>query len=358
MSAALAEELQRLEEQGSTGILRAGDGEFHLARGAIASVGCRRTIGLDRLAVEAGVATDEDLRRARAGEPGALLRRPRLETLARLSAYDAAYFLLETEAEAEFVPTEEHWLAPVCRIAPHALVSECARRRRPEAGPWTADMVSTVPVSPAHRPRKRTVLTVGQAEVLAAADNHRTIADIARELGRTTYGCLVAVRDLTRAGLIEAPEPVEPERHARPAPLPEHGRHAAPSGTGYAAAQENSISGSALIASARVVSAANPAPPLPRRVPSPVAPPTPGRHALVEEASAAARTPDATTRTSDTTARTPDATTPVASTTSRTADQNSQSTETYSRTPPVDQPWQQVDRALLIRIRTALAELA
>ncbi|TDP32481.1 MarR family transcriptional regulator [Nocardia ignorata] len=334
MSAALAEELQRLEEQGSTGILRAGDGEFHLARGAIASVGCRRTIGLDRLAVEAGVATDEDLRRARAGEPGALLRRPRLETLARLSAYDAAYFLLETEAEAEFVPTEEHWLAPVCRIAPHALVSECARRRRPDAGPWTADMVSTVPVSPAHRPRrKRTVLTVGQAEVLAAADNHRTIADIARELGRTTYGCLVAVRDLTRAGLIEAPESVhtEPERRTRHLPaasLPARGRHAARSGAGYAAAQQNSGTG----------------PPLPRRVPAPVAPPTSGRHALVEEASAAARTHDATT--------------PTPGTTARTADRNSRGADTYSWSPPVDRTWQQVDRALLIRIRTALAELA
>ncbi|MCA2209898.1 hypothetical protein [Nocardia rosealba] len=350
MSAALAEELQRLEEQGSTGILRAGDGEFHLARGAIASVGCRRTIGLDRLAVEAGVATDEDLRRARAGEPGALLRRPRLETLARLSAYDAAYFLLETEAEAEFVPTEEHWLAPVCRIAPHALVSECARRRRPDAGPWTAEMVSTVPVSPTHRARrKRTVLTVGQADVLAAADNHRTIADIARELGRTTYGCLVAVRDLTRAGLIEAPESADAEprtRHLTVAPRPEHGRHAATrGGAGYAAAQENSGTDAATpIASARVASAGKPIPPLPRRVPSPVTPPTSGRHALVEEASAAARTPAATT--------------PTPGTTARTADRNTRGADTYSWTPPVDQPWQQVDRALLIRIRTALAELA
>ncbi|KAF0849573.1 hypothetical protein [Nocardia caishijiensis] len=329
MSAALAEELHRLEEQGCTGILRAGDGEFHLARGTIASVVCRRTIGLDRLAVEAGVATDEDLRRARAGEPGALLRRPRLETLARLSVYDAAYFLLESEAESEFVPTEEHWLAPVCRIAPHALVSECARRRRPDAGPWTADMVSTVPVAPAERAhRQRVVLTAAQAEVLAAADNHRTIADIARELGRTTYGCLVAVRDLTRAGLIAVPSEAERRRRqwvARsvgddvdvPAPSstprPGRGRHAARN-------------------------------PLPRRVPAPVAPPTSGRHALVEEASAAARTPDVTD--------------PSPGTSARTTNRNSRGADTYSWTPPVDRPWQQVDRALLIRIKTALAELA
>ncbi|MFD4432997.1 hypothetical protein ACFWPJ_27055, partial [Nocardia sp. NPDC058497] len=168
MSVALAEELHRLEEQGSTGVLRAGDGEFHLARGAIASAGCRRTIGLDRLVVEAGVATAEDWRRAGAGDPGRLLQKPRLETLALLSVFDAAYFLLASSAEPEFRPAPEHWLAPVCRIAPRALVHECARRS--DRGPWPADLVAAVPVVPARRVRRnRVVLTGGHAEVLAAA---------------------------------------------------------------------------------------------------------------------------------------------------------------------------------------------
>ena len=53
--------------------------------------------------------------------------------------------------------------------------------------------------------RRRIALTGGQAEVLAAADGRRTVVDIAEELGRTSYGCLVAVRDLTLAGLLQQP---------------------------------------------------------------------------------------------------------------------------------------------------------
>jgi hypothetical protein len=83
------------------------------------------------------------------------------------------------------------------------LVNECARRGDPEAGPWPAEAVDRAPVVPVRRVRRRRIsLTGGQAEVLAAADGRRTVADIARELGRTSYGCLVAVRDLTLADLI------------------------------------------------------------------------------------------------------------------------------------------------------------
>jgi hypothetical protein len=69
--------------------------------------------------------------------------------------------------------------------------------------------------------RRRLVLTGGQAEVLAAADARRSVAGIGRELGRTTYGCLVAVRDLTAAGLIEPPAGISVPVAARPvAPEP------------------------------------------------------------------------------------------------------------------------------------------
>ncbi|MFD6392668.1 hypothetical protein [Nocardia sp. NPDC060259] len=345
MSVALAEELHRLEEQGSTGVLRAGDGEFHLARGAIASAGCRRTIGLDRLVVEAGVATAEDWRRAGAGDPGRLLRKPRLETLALLSVFDAAYFLLASSAEPEFRPAPEHWLAPVCRIAPRALVHECARRNG--QGPWPADLVAAVPVVPARRVRRnRVVLTGGQAEVLAAADERRSIAEIARDLGRTTYGCLVAVRDLTKAGLIQEPDrtaadlPQEPDlatadllrtpdlaveapqtrqagRHLALAPHPadDTARHRRPA----PAAQTTGV------------------PALPRRIPSALAAGTvrsphlaqganerSGRHAVDEEATASARRRG-----------------------------NHPGTAPYE-----PERWQQVDRELLIRLRAALEELA
>jgi len=211
MSVELAVELRRLEKEGRTGVLRAGDGAFHLTDGAIVSADCRRTTGLDRLVVEAGVATAEDWRRADAGDPEQVLGRPQLETLALLSVFDAAYFLLAAPAVPEFRPAPPHWLAPVCRITPRAIVHECARRGDPAAGLWPADLVDRALVLPVrHVRRQRVMLTGGQAEVLGAADSRRSVAGIAHELGRTTYGCLVAVRDLTTAGLIEPPVPGEP----------------------------------------------------------------------------------------------------------------------------------------------------
>ncbi|MET8777568.1 hypothetical protein ABZV58_21410 [Nocardia sp. NPDC004654] len=223
MGVELAVELRRLEKEGSTGVLRAGDGAFHLTGGVIASADCRRATGLDRLVVEAGVATAEDWRQAGSGDPGQVLNRPRLETLALLSVFDAAYFLLASSAVPEFRPAPPHWLAPVCHITPRALVQECARRGDPESGPWPAELVDRAPVVPVRRVRRRqVVLTAGQAEVLAAADTQRSITGIARDLGRTTYGCLEAVRELTAAGLIKPPSPVV-----------DRGRHTAHWGAGF-----------------------------------------------------------------------------------------------------------------------------
>ncbi|PPJ34063.1 hypothetical protein C5E45_03385 [Nocardia nova] len=228
MGLELAVALRKLEEEGSTGVLRAGDGSFHLTRGAIVSADCRRTTGLDRLVVEAGVATAEDWQRAGSGDPGRVLAQPQLETLALLSVFDAAYFLLASATTPEFEPAPEHWLAPVCHINPGLLVNECARRGDPEAGPWPAEAVDRAPVVPVRRVRRRRIsLTGGQAEVLAAADGRRTVADIARELGRTSYGCLVAVRDLTLADLIQPADattfpaiPVPPARSEVVVPPP------------------------------------------------------------------------------------------------------------------------------------------
>lgn len=209
MSVELADELRRLEKESRTGVLRAGDGAFHLVDGLIAFAECRRTTGLDRLAIEAGVMSAEAWRRAEGGDSGQVLARPRLEALALLSVFDAAYFLLAAPTVPEFRLAPPHWLAPLCRVAPRALTNECVRRGDPESGPWPATLVDRAPVVPARRVRRqRVVLTAGQAEVLAAADTGRSVSGIARDLGRTTYGCLVAVRDLTAAGLIEPPVPV------------------------------------------------------------------------------------------------------------------------------------------------------
>ncbi|MFC6011675.1 hypothetical protein [Nocardia lasii] len=306
MTAALADTLHRLGEEGSTGVLRAGDGEFHLVRGTIASVGCGRTIGLDRLVVEAGVATAEDWRRAGAGDPGPLLDRPQLETLATLSAFDAAYFLLASASESEFLPTREHWLAQVCHIEPSALVHECERRNEGD-GPWTAEVVTTAPVVPARRIRRNQVMLTGsQAEILAAADARRSVAEIALHLGRTTYGCLVAVRELTTVGLIE--QPVIPQ----PVVEPPRGRHLALAPEPADTASTTSV------------------PALPRRIPGSAGPTRPqpgagvrsGRHAIVEEATA-------------------------------TAHYRGSHAGAYE-----PERWRPVDRETLIRLRAALEELA
>ncbi|WP_433731633.1 hypothetical protein ACQP0C_06875 [Nocardia sp. CA-129566] len=207
MGVDVAAELRRLEKERSTGVLCVGDGAFHLANGAITAADCLRTTNLDLLVVAAGVATTEELRRAAAGDPHGVLTRTRLETLALLSVFDAAYFLLATPVVPEFRPAPPHWLAPVCHIPPRILLHECARRGDPEAEPWPADLVDRAPVVPVRRVRRRRVaLTGGQTEVLAAADGRRSVAGIARDLGRTSYGALVAVRELTAAGLIEPPD--------------------------------------------------------------------------------------------------------------------------------------------------------
>ncbi|UFS97231.1 hypothetical protein [Nocardia huaxiensis] len=73
MGIELAIELQRLENERRTGVLRTGDGAFHLADGAIACVDCRRTTALDRLVIAAGVASADAWQRAATGDPSAIL---------------------------------------------------------------------------------------------------------------------------------------------------------------------------------------------------------------------------------------------------------------------------------------------
>ncbi|MVU76498.1 hypothetical protein GPX89_04485 [Nocardia sp. ET3-3] len=199
-------ELRRLEQQRGTGVLIVGDGAFHLVEGAIVAAECARTTPLDRMVVASGVATTEAWRRARAGGEDRSLQGPRLETLALLSVFDAAYLLLAAPVPLAFHPGPPHWLTSTCRITPGALLHECTRRGDPHTGPWPIDLVDRVAVVPVHRVRRRrVVLTGGQAEVLAAVDARRSITGVAEHLGRTTYGCLLAVRELTGAGLIEPP---------------------------------------------------------------------------------------------------------------------------------------------------------
>ncbi|MGV9662245.1 hypothetical protein ACWDUL_25580 [Nocardia niigatensis] len=241
MDSELVLELRRLEQQRGTGALAVGDGAFHLVEGAIVAAECRRTTGLDRMAMAAGLTDAEGWRRARASASGGppadgLLTSPHLETLALLSVFDAAYMLLAAPAPLEFRDGPPHWLAGVCRITPGALLHECARRGDPAAGVWPVRLVDRVAVVPVRRVRRRrVVLTGGQAEVLAAVDARHSITALAGELGRTTYGCLLAVRELTAAGLLEPPVVVtysDPVALADPIAIPDPLDMADPLGIG------------------------------------------------------------------------------------------------------------------------------
>ncbi|MEC3915096.1 hypothetical protein [Nocardia sp. CDC160] len=235
MDGDLVLELRRLERQCRTGVLTVGDGAFHFVEGAIVAAECARTTTLDRMVVASGVATTEQWRRARGGGEDRLLERPRVETLALLSVFDAAYVLSAAPMPLAFHDGPPHRLARACRITPGALIHECARRGDPHAGSWPVELVDRAPVMPVRRVRRRrVVLTGGHAEVLAAVDARRSITGIAEDLGRTTYGCLLAVRELTAAGLIEPPVTVALADPIRTAPTPTAPTPAAPVSTGTA----------------------------------------------------------------------------------------------------------------------------
>ncbi|MQY08834.1 transcriptional regulator [Actinomadura macrotermitis] len=215
-------ELRRLEKERRTGVLRVGDeGAFHVAEGAVVFAGSRRATGLDRLAVGSGMVSTEEWGRIRLGgldgAPG--LPRPQLEMFALLALFDAAYFLLGSAAVPRFGAGPAHWLAPLCRVTPATLAHECARRRDRLDAVWPVPPTDLAPVVPVRRIRRqRVVLTGLQAELLLNADGRRTPAELALDLGRTTYGCLLAARELGAAGLIR-PAAVRAPRAAPPAPV-------------------------------------------------------------------------------------------------------------------------------------------
>ncbi|MEW2354196.1 hypothetical protein [Spirillospora sp. NPDC029432] len=221
----LAAALERLEGDRRTGTLRAGDeGALHIVDGAIAFAESRGTAGLDRLAGMKGMG-DRDGREGREGADAEVLEvlgDPRLEALALLAMFDAAYFLLGSGAEAEFTEGPPHRLAPLCRIAPGALLAECARRGARLDAVWPGAAADRAPVVPVRRvDRQRVVLTGLQAEILLNADGRRGPAELARDLGRSTFGCLLAVRVLIAASLVRPPRPGAPGPPAAgPAPEP------------------------------------------------------------------------------------------------------------------------------------------
>ncbi|WP_141579399.1 hypothetical protein [Actinomadura sp. WMMA1423] len=176
--------LAALEREKATGILRVGgDGAFHVDRGAVTRAESRH-----------------------APEPGAAPGGPDPELSALLATFDAACLLLASDAEPVF--TEGPPSGGPGKITVATLVHEQRRRRALLDAAWPDASVDTAPVVPVRRVgRQRVILTGVQAEILLNADGVRTPAQLARELGRTVFGCLLAVRGLAAASLVRTDPP-------------------------------------------------------------------------------------------------------------------------------------------------------
>ncbi|MFA1548892.1 hypothetical protein [Actinomadura chokoriensis] len=175
--------LAELERERRTGVLRVGDdGAFQVERGAVAHAESRHVPG-----------------------PGG----PDTELPALLAMFDAAYFLLGSAAEPVF--TEGPPSGRPRRITVATLVHEQRRRRARLDAAWPDGGVDVAPVVPVRRVRRQRVILTGvQAEILLNADDRRTPARLARDLGRTAFGCLLAVRGLAAASLVRTDPPHVP----------------------------------------------------------------------------------------------------------------------------------------------------
>ncbi|HEU5025662.1 MAG TPA: hypothetical protein VFV01_12145, partial [Spirillospora sp.] len=105
-------------------------------------------------------------------------------------------------------------------ITAATLVHERRRRRTLLDSAWPHDDADAAPVVPVRRVRRQRVILTGlQAEILLNADGRRTPAELARDLGRTAFACLLAVRGLAAAALLRT-RPHDPAAAPDPAPAP------------------------------------------------------------------------------------------------------------------------------------------
>ncbi|MFG2002469.1 hypothetical protein ACGFNU_25270 [Spirillospora sp. NPDC048911] len=185
MSRAIPRRLRLLERERTTGVLRVGDdGAFEVVNGVVTFAESPHAPGAERLAGEA--------------------RAPSPDMLALIAAFDAAYFLVASAAEPEFVPGERLDSAAPCRLTVATLVHECDRRRELLTSRWPHEPLDRVPVIPVHRVRRQRVILTGlEAEILLNADGRRTPVDLAHHLGRPAFACLLAVHDLAAASLLQ-----------------------------------------------------------------------------------------------------------------------------------------------------------
>lgn len=249
-SSSLFAELDRLAAGGATGRLRLGDrGAVYLTEGQITFAECADATDLESLVTVGRDVEPAEWRKACASDDdidavltslGGRLGRAELEIRVLISIFDAVFFLaddLNPAEDWEFSAGIRHELPPLCRVSPPTVAGETRRRRAQLNATWPSPAVDSAPVAPVRRIRRQRVILTGlQAEMLLNADERRTPADLARDLGRPAYGCLLAVRALAAAELISTvPEPAATEP-APPRARSARGRAQAPATASRAAA--------------------------------------------------------------------------------------------------------------------------
>ncbi|MBB5779146.1 ADAM 12 protein [Nonomuraea jabiensis] len=216
--------LAGLARERSTGALRLGrNGTIFLHDGRVTYMECAQTPGVERLLTARGRMTEAALRGLQADGGCARLLEEGVLTPGELqfavlgAVLDAAFFLLPISGtRPKFRPGELHWLGGQWFFDVAGLVRECARRRAHLADIWPSAEVDTLPVRPVPwLPGHGVTLTRVQWEVIVRADHKATPLELAKQLGRSGYAVLLAVRRLAATGLLA---PGDPDRTAVPAP--------------------------------------------------------------------------------------------------------------------------------------------
>ncbi|MGW4379841.1 transcriptional regulator [Kitasatospora sp. NPDC004531] len=230
--------LTELAAQGATGVLHGPHGAVHLAGGAVVYAQSARGAGVGHLLTGAGRITVRDWEESLARDAGhpadhllaAGLVGPGELELARLAAtLDGAHDALAQHGiELRFDSAARPAFELARPLSVLELRGAVGRRRALLDACWpSAELDAAAPVATGAAPTRRTAVPRRRRQaLLAAADGTRTVPELARLLGRTTYGTLLDVRQLAAAGLLGTGRPAvlpDPPPAAGPLPAPPDG---------------------------------------------------------------------------------------------------------------------------------------
>ncbi len=211
--------LTDLAAAGSTGALHGPGGAVHLSGGLVVHAEAPGAATVGHLLTGAGRIT------VREWEDSLLLGAGRLAEyllgsglvgageleLARLAAtLDGAQdALAQHDGELRFDPAARPVFALARPLSVLELRGAIGRRRSLLDGCWPSAELDRAPLlATGAAPTRRTAVPHRRRQaLLAAADGTRTAPELARLLGRSTYGTLLDVRQLAAAGLLAAPRP-------------------------------------------------------------------------------------------------------------------------------------------------------